>query len=214
MRNIDTVNYFITNQCNLSCVDCAHNNPERMKDKSLNKFINFDYIYESAKYFKGMRIKLTGGEPTFHPLFNEIASKFREIFNPSSLDMDTNGYKCLDNIESLKYFDKVLFSHYIQGEYFNHNEDNTHILKELKKRTDISLIVFDINTFESRINNNHNPCYRGTELGTVSYIDGLIYPCCIGVGNKRAVGMKPILDWKSKILEVPLDCTNYLFAIE
>ena len=50
MRNIDTVNYFITNQCNRSCVDCAHNNPERMKDKSLNKFINFDYIYESAKY--------------------------------------------------------------------------------------------------------------------------------------------------------------------
>ena len=125
--------------------------------------------------------------------------------------MDTNGFDCIKHVEYLKYFDMVCFSHYIKGDYFTDKEDNTDILNFLQKRKDIRLVVFDINYFDSRNNTNSKPCYR-LNFETISYVDGLIYPCCIGVGNRNAKGITPSDNWKTEILTAPLDCNGCLFA--
>ena len=211
MRAITMINYFITTQCSRSCAECAHGNPDRARDKSIPKNVSWDYINESVPWFKRYAIKLTGGEPTLHPDFPLLASTLKEKFQTPHLAMDTNGFNCIKHIDSLHWFDSIHFSHYIKGDYFSEEEDNTEILNVLKARRDIKLEVFDITHFDSRKSNKKNPCYRST-LDLISYVDGLIYPCCIATGNPSAVGIKPSANWSKEILEVKLKCDNCLFA--
>ena len=196
------------------CPDCAHNTPLRTKDKSIPNYVLGKEITESSRFFKGCKIKLTGGEPTLHPHFPQIVQLFRNTFDSPSLEMDTNGFNCIKYIDYLKYFDKICFSHYIKGDFFTEAEDNTGILNVLKERDDIKLDVFDIDFFHRRnINTKSKPCYRA-EIETVSYMDGLIFPCCIGLGNSNAVGIIPSENWKKEILNVPFNCDKCLFAVE
>lgn len=196
------------------CPDCAHNTPVRTKDTSIVPHVSWEYILESALYLKGCKIKLTGGEPTIHPDFPDIAKHLKKIFNTPSLEMDTNGFNCLKYFDYLEYFDKICFSHYIKGDFFTEKEDNTNILNALKENKNIKLEVFDIDFFHRRgVNTKSKPCYR-SEIETISYMDGLLFPCCIGLGNENAVGIKPSENWRKEILDVPFKCNNCLFAVE
>ena len=54
--------------------------------------VTWDYIIESARYLKGIKmIKLTGGEPTMHPQFQEFVPKLKELFQCEILSIETNG---------------------------------------------------------------------------------------------------------------------------
>lgn len=212
MREIKNINYSISNVCNRACVDCSLDIPNRSKSGNEPRYVTISHIYESAKYFKGFSINLTGGEPTMHPLFDVIAKRAREIFKPSILSVETNGYGFKKFPEIFRLFDAVHFTHYIKGEYFNW--DNSEDLEFMRKNyPEVNILVHEMRKHTPRVlNGNIGVCANGISE-TVSYINGLIYPCCIGKGVSTAEGIPLSETWSTDILKVELPCKDCFLAI-
>ena len=150
------------------------------------KHFDWDYIVESAKYLKGIRrINLSGGGPTFQ--------KFPEIF---------------------KYFDVIQVSHYTENSYkdsWNNTEDVNFIIDYLKG-TPTQVLVGEIVHVNRSRRSMGLVCERGTSE-TVSYENGLIYPCCAGPGVDGGKGIPLSDNWLEEIRYVRLPCKNCWFSL-
>jgi MoaA/NifB/PqqE/SkfB family radical SAM enzyme len=214
MRKIKNINYSITNVCNRKCKDCSLNIPYRMSLKNERPYMSIKNIKDSAKYLQGYSINITGGEPTIHPKFTEIVPKLRGIFKPSILSIETNGYGFSKFPEIFKYFDVVHFTHYIKGTYFSETEDNTKDLEFMQKNyPEVNIVEHGLKFHISRDTPIlGNMCDKGTSA-TVSYINGLMYPCCVAYGMNNAIGIKLSDTWSKDILDVIMPCKNCFFSI-
>ncbi len=122
-RVIDTISYSLTTHCNMRCPDCCAG--ITAMDKKDKKFHSWDYVVNSAKYFKGIRrINLTGGEPSIHPDFENWAPKLKELFGCDVLSVWTNGTMFYKKTEAFKYFDEIHITNYT-AETFEGSPDNT-----------------------------------------------------------------------------------------
>lgn len=210
-RLIQCVNYMVTTYCDRLCPDCCCNIPA-WENK---KHFDWEYIKESAKYLKGIRrINLSGGEPSFHPNFTEFVPKMKELFNCTILTIETNGYGFKKFPETFKYFDVIQVSHYTKDSYkgSTDNTSDVEFIKEYLKGTKTDVLVGEIFHTSRGIRNSGIICARGVSE-TVSYVDGLLYPCCAAPGVEGGVGIPLTHNWLSEIKNVKLPCDNCWFSL-
>lgn len=204
MREINNINFSITNICNINCKDCSYNSPNKSKTS-----LSLNDIEKYSKFFQGYKINITEGEPTCHPDFTKIVSKLRKLFKPKFLSIETNGYGFTKFPDYFVYFDIVHYSLYNKQYFGFSNED---ALKYMQKHYPyVTISVHKINNHTLRTNKGQNMCDKGISE-TVAFMDGKIYPCCIGNGFDGAIGIEPCNNWEDKIHEINIPCNNCFLA--
>ncbi len=211
MRLIDTISYALTTFCNMRCPDCVAGITDM--DKAVKKFYDWNYITNSAKYFKGIRrINLTGGEPTIHPYFELWIPTLKELFQCQVLSVWTNGTMFRKKPEAFKYFDEIHITNYT-AETFDGSPDNTaeiEFIRDYLKDTEVK--IYSTPTVHiPKTQRGTKMCFRGTSE-TVEFVDGYIYPCCAGSGLNTKVRIPLIENWKEEILKLHPPCGECLFA--
>jgi len=212
MREISSINYVITTSCNRMCPDCCINIQHKQR-----KYVDWHYLTESAKYFKGInRIHITGGEPTIHPNFKDFVPHLREVFGCKLLTLETNGFGVRSYPEIFTYFDIIYMSHYTKNSYLGSSDNGEDIeyLKNYINKTPCktTIVVGDIVHTSRDVRNNGIICERGLSE-TAQYEDGLLYPCCTTSGVEGCLGIPLTQRWKEEILKVSLPCKNCWFAL-
>lgn len=206
MREIKNINFAITTACNRNCSNCSYNTKAK---KSV--FYDWDYIVHAARFFKGYNVNLTGGEPTTHPDFKEIVPKLKDLFKCETLSIETNGFGFDIYYDLFEYFDYIHFSYYLFG------EDNSGSLKALIRKCpelvlDSKIVVHPISEHIPRSRRGSGKvCDRGNS-STVAYMDGVIYPCCIGDGVDGATGVTLSDNWVEELLKISPACKNCFFS--
>lgn len=212
MREITCINFMITTECNRRCPDCCCNIPYKKE----RQHFDWDYIQESAKYMQNLdRIQLTGGEPTMHPDFLKIVPRLKDLFNCKNLTIETNGWGFHIFPEVFKFFDWIQVTHYTSKTYLgcDDNTDDIKFLQNYLKNYPVEIKIAEVVHIQRNGIKRGSICARGTSE-TVSYENGLIYPCCVGNGVTGAVGIPLDYHWKDMIEygAVPLPCKNCWFS--
>ena len=112
------VGLFITQRCNLKCIYCFPNSPERQREKEFTKgeiFRIVDELYDLGTRY----ITILGGEPLIRKDFGEIVDYMsaKRII----LETGTNGYFTKYNIEHLQKLSLVC--HSIDGDKIGHDRN-------------------------------------------------------------------------------------------
>jgi MoaA/NifB/PqqE/SkfB family radical SAM enzyme len=144
----------ITNRCNLKCIYCYGNYPQRKATKNFtfNKLIDIfdELIKQGAK-----QIFLTGGEPLLRMDFEEIV-KYLSHFN-IRLGLVTNGVLLRHkNIDTIKKFSKVVVS--LDGPPYENNLNRGDTFDYVMEGVDL-LHQNNINfSFKMVVNKNNQHC--------------------------------------------------------
>lgn len=206
---IQNLNLAVTTFCSMACPDCHIDIPRR-KDK---QHYPLEYFERAAKFLRGAFrvIVLTGGEPSLHPKFGELAVKIRELFQPERLHVETNGFLFDRNPEAFRTFDEVTCTIY-QPDSFDGCPDNGHKIAAYKAHFgEKSNLVTGKTVFVPRsLRPGKNPCAR---LGILAYYDGLLFPCCAGPGLPTKVGIPLTDNWRSEIENTLAPCDGCFFAL-
>lgn len=198
---ITSVSLDMTTVCDRACPDCCQG-----INMGLRKPVHHDWVYfeRAASVLYGIeRVHLTGGEPTTHPKFAEFVPRFRELFGCRLLTLQTDGFGAIKHRETLKHFDWIVGSLYDQR---NEPLINTLIAEH-------NTLVFDgRGTFTPRSRRGSGlSCERGTSEA-IAYADGRIWPCVVGPGIPGAISLEPTADWRERLGEAPLPCSDCWFS--
>ena len=209
-RLIQSINYSITSNCDRMCPHCCMNLLEKEPWEA-----SWDYIVDSAKYFKGIRrIHLTGGEPTLHSQFCEIVPKLKKLFQCGILTLESNGWGFQKFPEIFKEFDVIQVSHYMKNSYIGSwdNTDDVEFIKSFLKETNTIVLVGDIIHIDRNVRNNGLICDRGTSE-TVAYYDSKLFPCCVGPGLKDSPSITLSDKWEKEIRDIDIPCNTCWFSL-
>ncbi len=210
---ITNINLSVTTFCSMRCPDCCCD--ITAKPANEKSFFDLDYFKNVAKYFQGMeRVHLTGGEPTIHPRFKELAAQIKGWFNAKTLTIESNGWGFTRFPEAFEHFDDVRFSHYTDALYKGaENGQQLEFLKNYYAGKDKPKFLWwdAVHIPRERKVENGKMCTRGTSE-TVAVCDNLIFPCCVGPGVYPRNAIPLCMDWREKILEVFPPCSTCFFA--
>jgi hypothetical protein len=140
------------------------------------------------------------------------APRFRDLFECETLGIETNGFGFKLFPEAFKHFDSIHFTHYLS------NGDNSEDLKYLVRRfpelvLDGKLIIHRRAKYVSRERKGGGKmCDRGTSP-TIAYMNGVVYPCCIGDGFNGAVGVTLSDNWLEELLKIKIPCHKCFLSI-
>lgn len=208
-REITSINYTLTTHCNMKCPDCCAGITAMKKHD--RTFYDFDYILNSAKYFKGInRINLTGGEPSIHPKFGEWIPKFKELFECNVLSVWTNGTMFRKLPDVWQYFDEIHISNYTEDS-FKGSPNNTHDIEYIKALYPNKKINSTEVVHTPLSNRGTKMCFRGYS-DTIEFVDGFVYPCSSSSGLPTKVRLPLTKTWKENIVTLNPPCHECLFA--
>lgn len=192
----------------MSCPDCcAGITAMKKKDRV---FYDWDYILNSAKYFKGIkRINLTGGEPSVHPEFENWIPKFKDLFECEILSVWTNATMFRKKPGVWAYFDEIHISNYTK-ESFDGSPDNTKEIEFIKNLYPNKYISAARIIHEPLTKRGNKMCFRGYS-DTVEFIDGYVYPCSSSSGLPTKVRRKLDENWL-EVINLHPPCYECLFA--
>jgi cyclic pyranopterin phosphate synthase len=101
-RRIHKLRVQLTDACNFKCFYCI---PQNMKFKNYSELLTPNQIYEICfilnKYFGIDELRVTGGEPTIRPEFEEIISKL-SVLDLVKFGLTTNGFVLEKKLKFLK----------------------------------------------------------------------------------------------------------------
>lgn len=214
-RDISCVSVTITTICNMHCPDCCaaiHFKPY--------KHYGLDYLVELSQHIHDLdRIHLTGGEPSVHPQFPQIAAQAKSIFRCRQLTLETNGFRFRKHAEAFENFDVIYLSHYTRESfphgYHHSNFDNTEIVEEIKNhkfKNNVKVVVGEIEHISFAPSDKSGVCHRG-HSETVSVDGGVMYPCCVGPGLKNQPSISPQPGWRELLAALPPNCDKCPFAL-
>lgn len=95
---LNAVYFYLTSGCNLSCIHCYQNPAylENARNKALLSVETFRKVIQQGKQMGLTSVKLTGGEPLFHPEIKEILHIVKQ--EELCLIIETNGVLCSKEI--------------------------------------------------------------------------------------------------------------------
>ena len=210
---VRTINFSVTTRCSRRCPSCCSGvrAGKEGRDHSIGAIVATAMILGSVEI-----ISLYGGEPSFHADFPRLAARAREIFQAKQITIQTNGYGFGKFPESFLHFDLVIVSAYTERTYpgcpSNAGEIETFRQFLRGQGQEGKLVVNDVVHYPDNPPFPGGPCYR-QEIPTISYFDGLLYPCCTGAGIPGAVGIPVTAAWREEILRVPRPCKTCLFSV-
>jgi hypothetical protein len=101
-RNKLVIDLDITTKCNLTCANCSRfsNLSSTWTEMSMAKIYHF--ISENKHYGKSLTVKIIGGEPTVHPLIDDILFEINKYFHTVLVTNGVKDYKpkidiCVEN---------------------------------------------------------------------------------------------------------------------
>lgn len=172
------------------------------------KHTPIDEIIGALKWFDGIdRISLTGGEPTAHPHFHQIARLVRQALPEMKLGLETNATLYPKFKESLPMFDSIDATHYTPDAW-DGCPDNTAKIELLQKDYP-RLRVLKAKHVTMENNRGSNPCGREARA---HWSHGLIYGCCAAPGVKGAIGIELQDGWHEKLKATRLPCKNCIYG--
>lgn len=197
---INAVVFSLTTYCNLSCPECEANIPRI----AYPEHYSIDSIRHASSCLFGIEhVAISGGEPTAHPQFRQIAKNLKKWFGCRSISLTTNGYKIKEYHDVMHHFDDILVSHY------NYNRKEVDFLA--RQGLDRRPPGATIHVTTARRARNPGPCRRAN---FVMYIHGRLYPCgSVPSGNEK-LGIPLTDNWRKAIMNVPLPCGDCCFAEE
>lgn len=208
-RLIDSISYALTTHCNMRCPNCCAGITDM--PKSMKSFYSWEYIENSAKYFKGIRrINLTGGEPSVHPNFQEFIPRLKDLFNCEVLSIWTNGTMFKKKPDAWEYFDEIHISNYTP-DTFDGCPDNTKDIEWIKNKYPDKKIYSTEVEHIPKERRGTKPCFRAYSE-TVEFVDGKIYPCCASSALSEQKYIELCDNWMEEILKVLPPCHVCLFA--
>lgn len=208
-REIKSINYTLTTHCNMRCPDCCAG--ITALPKSLKSFYDWDYVVNSAIYFKGIdRINLTGGEPSVHPKFEEWVPKLKELFECRVLSVWTNATMFKKKPEVWAYFDEIHISNYT-AESFKGSPDNSEEIAFIKNLYPDKYISAAKVVHDPLTKRGTKMCFRGYS-DTIEFVDGYVYPCSSSSGLPTKIRLPLTKDWKEEIVKLHPPCYECLFA--
>lgn len=191
----------------MSCPNCCAG--ITAMPKSIRKFVDWDYICNSAKYFQGLEINITGGEPSIHPEFENWTPKLKELFNSPKLSVWTNATMFKKKPEAFRPFDIIHITNYKRA--YKGSPDNTEDIAFIKNY----LPKHKINVVHAEHlepNNKTGMCFRATvNSSAVEFVDGFVYPCSSSSGLKTKIRLPLNEDWKN-IIKIKPPCNECIFA--
>jgi len=216
------INLCITSRCSRRCPDCCVG----VGYKSGGEDLEWETIASLGKLFghfpggpipgysaTNIGYNITGGEPSFHKKFQEFAPKLRSVLKCDRMIITTNGWGFTRFPEAYLAFDEIHTSIYGEHTFKGcpDNRSDVEFMRSFLSRQPKPPPFFATPTYhQARQAAGPGACFLGTD-GYVTYWDGLIYPCCSAQGMPGAVGIPPTPDWKEKIMQVDLPCTNCMF---
>lgn len=207
-RQISCVSVEICTTCDRSCDSCCCATNGRSFRKPVQH--DWDYFKRLAPFIYGIdRVNLTGGEPTGHEYFVDFVPRFRSLFGCQRLTLSTDGFR-VERYRNLiaAHFDEVHFSDY------ETRPGARAALVQIGVPLSVYQAGHNASNFTPRSHRGSGrPCERGFSE-TVAFADGKFYPCCVGPGIEGALALEPCIDWRERIVDVPLPCGDCWFSPE
>ena len=202
----------ISRICNRQCPDCGARDTLTWYNKSIiEKEVSLEELkIVGDKIGKIERLEITGGEPTLHSKFEELASNLKYYFQCDNIWLITNGWlfkKDPSKLKLLLNFQNVYITHYTDiFAQKNGGTTNTNFLKNYPK------IGFHPNTMNSHTRHlppyGGNPCHLAY-IGFNSYYEGKLYGCCTAWSQpNRGTGIPLTEDWRNHLTEIDLPCKD------
>jgi len=210
MRQINGIHLAVTTACDRNCPDCCFGSGQRPA-------VHYPwpaYFQKVAEHVYGIeRIRLTGGEPTLHPDFAQIAASCKTLFGCKTLEIETNGFRAREHAGVMGCFDLILVSLYgAEGIKGTGPGDNSEVVDWITAHFNSS--VFDARFgFTPRSQRRSGlKCYRG-DLDIAAYDDGKLYGCCVGPGIPGAPSIPLTVDWRERLDSLPLPCQDCWYSL-
>ena len=201
MSHAANLSLLITGVCNRKCLHCHNRVP--IGDALPRQHMTLDELGDIAEKFRPLdQLYISGGEPTLHPQFREIAVHAREWFGANTLTLVSNGFKLLDYRDVWERFDDIWVTDYADDE---HAQESIAALAELGR-------VFRRVTSDHRpmvSNGNVGPCER-KDIAT--YNAGRLWPCCVAPGLPGSTSTPLMANWRDELERLPLSCSVCPFA--
>lgn len=185
--------WFLTNQCNLNCLNCANH----CDDPSVKKFfIPLDDVELNLKKIKILFpnlnfLDLSGGEAILHPQIQDICKMIYKFFPNIKIMIYTNGLILNHLTEDLlsflaNYHIKFVISIYPRIKYFQQYEllfnklNNNNIEYEIRNS-----LLFHCNPIIQDLNSEEKKKCFCTNYDNSAYylINNYFYPCCVAINN-------------------------------
>lgn len=180
---ITSLEYHITNHCNLNCAGCSHFSPLcKPWNESFDEFkADWDKVYE--KGLKIGRIRILGGEPLLNPELGRMVEYARSLFPFSDVNVVTNGIllgKRKDELLPIFLRNNIsLTTSMYPGLNLNYGE----LLKGFPKVEVYDKAGFwNISLHTGRAfdeNRSFYNCFSGSVAKCNFLKDGRIYACCV-----------------------------------
>ena len=180
---IESLEYHITDHCNLNCAGCSHFSPlAKLWCVDWNEFTNeWDTVANSGLKIK--RIRVLGGEPLLHPDLGRMLTYLRYLFPVGDINVVTNGILLNKRkAELLPIFiknDISLTISYYPGLNLDYNDILSGFPKiEMYNKTGFwNISLHGESDFDKEL--AFYNCFSGSIAKCNFLKNGRIYPCCV-----------------------------------
>lgn len=176
------IEHHIVDHCNLNCAGCSHFSP--LAQPWIEDFETFKLDFKQLYNITNgdiRIIRLMGGEPLLHPLFDQFVAFTCELFKKSQVQIVTNGILVGEKYDQLKDLsDKYKnFSICISSYGLKLNEERISHLPRVRRDDKTSLYNIGLD-LEGGLNSSR--AFEACDLHTYHWYyfqNGCFYPCCI-----------------------------------
>lgn len=198
-------NVMVTTACDRDCPDCCEGD---VVLRAKGRIFSPESIAADVAALGDIgTVTLTGGEPTLHPKFEEVARLARAARGSKFLRLISNGAKLEKHAAALKYFDRVDMSVFTDESNAGTPTDPTIVdrVRAAKPDTDFRSYVVIHSKSSGKM-----AC--GREKNSVSTMDGRVYGCCVANGIAGAESTELSPGWEGRLGDVPLPCDRCVFG--
>ena len=181
----------ITDRCDRRCPHCVFKDQPQF-DLELEVLEKYAQVLCAAG--KIDHVKITGGEPTMHPRWAELAPIFRKLFDAGEIVVESNG----GSFEGYEHFDQVYMTRY---------ENNGERVDEAAKLFKGIFMPSPVIHYPD-IPGNGKKCHRAI-LPLVA--NNRIYPCC-APPSLESPSMEIHRNWRELVGGLKLDCAKCRFS--
>ena len=194
-----SIEYNLTEHCNLSCYGCDHASPLLPKKFASLEAFSRD-LQALAQVFHSQQIRIVGGEPLLHPNLINFLSEARRIGIADNIVLYTNGVLLHKAPDALwKMIDELRISAYPGIQRKLDDGKCAEICSAHNVRLRINYIAeFEVITINNRINDSelvkaiYRDCKSRSEWSCHTVYGGRFYKCPVAAFTSARLGLRRV----------------------
>ncbi len=200
-------NVMITTACDRACPDCCCGD---VVLRAKGRVFSPESIAAEVRALGPVaRVYITGGEPTLHPQFEQVARLAHEARGGLPLYLVTNGFRLAEKADAARYFDHIDWSRFDAASNAGAPTD-PEIGRRYLARAPAGAGAFSDNHIVHTRTQGSGVC--GRETFTVSVMAGRVYGCCVACGIEGAESTELSPGWLDRLGGVALPCDRCVFG--